>query len=249
MNMMSGRYSVMAYWGPRREDPDMLAARLARTLQALSPIHPDLANWIVYPVEESDLRSGPFGHVDLARMIAAGVSRADNGDPTPVEGYTVWARNEPVPTPRWVGLTVRAGSTLRIRAKVNVVDLLTAPLSAANVTLITAPVMQDIVLTLASIWDATWCSAEPCLILDRRPERRPKKPWFSQAWITFLSARFAPLVTPPRSVISEHTPRGDLLMTATEERFDLDDPDHMAAALEIEDALAPVNALSWPQPE
>jgi hypothetical protein len=36
-------------------------------------------------------------------------------------------------------------------------------------------------------------------------------------------------------------------MVATEERFDLDNPAHMAAALEIEDALLPVSALPWPQ--
>jgi len=248
MNMMAGRYSLLAYWGPRREDPDILAVRLMRTLHALPAIHPDLASWFMYPEPESELRAAPFNHDDLASIIASGVARADDGDPIPVYGYTFWARNENLVTPRWVGITFRAGSASRIRAFVNTVDLLTAPLSAANETFITMPVMKKIVLALGSIWDITWCSVAPWLILDRRPDKRLNKPWFSQAWIAFLSARFAPLVTPPRSVISERTPNGDLLMIATKERFDLDNPDHMAAALEIEDALMPVNALPWPQP-
>lgn len=248
MTMMQGRYSVLAYWGPRREEPGVLAVRLMRTLHALATIHPDLATWFMYPKPELNLRAAPFDHEDLARIIAAGVVRADNGDPTPVFGYTTWANNEIVATPRWVGLTFRVGSDARIRAFVNTIDMLTAPLSTANESLITVPVLRQVVLALASIWDITWCSVAPWLITDHRPIKRPKHPWFAQAWIAFLSARFAPLVMPPRSIISERSPNGDLLMIATQDRFDLENPEHMAAALEIEDALTPVNALPWPQP-
>jgi len=66
------------------------------------------------------------------------------------------------------------------------------------------------------------------------------------AWMTYLSPRFAPMVTPLRSAIVDRTPRGGIVMTATEERFDFTNPAHLAAAREIEAALAPVNALPWP---
>ncbi len=35
-------------------------------------------------------------------------------------------------------------------------------------------------------------------------------------------------------------------MTATRDRFDVDNPTHLAVAREIEAAMAPVNALPWP---
>jgi len=66
------------------------------------------------------------------------------------------------------------------------------------------------------------------------------------AWMSYLSARFAPLVVPPRSAIVEHPQGGGLLMIATEERFDVANPAHLGVAREIEAALAPVNALPWP---
>jgi hypothetical protein len=51
---------------------------------------------------------------------------------------------------------------------------------------------------------------------------------------------------PPRSAIVEHTPQGGIVMIATKDRFDVTNPDHLAAAREIEAAIAPVNALPWP---
>jgi len=247
MSLWDARYSLLAYWGPRREDPDMLAFRLMRTLKALPAIHPDFAHWFIYPDRESDLRAAPFDHDELARIIARGVSRSDDGYPEPEGGYYFSVTNELVATPRWVTLSFSAGCIYRSRAFHNTAELLTAPLSAANAPLITVPVMKAVLLALVSIWDATWCGVAPWDIVLRRPGKRPKPPFFPQAWIAYLSARFAPLVTPPRTIVSEHVPGGGLLMVATQERFDLDNPAHMAAALEIEDALLPVSALPWPQ--
>jgi hypothetical protein len=65
-------------------------------------------------------------------------------------------------------------------------------------------------------------------------------------WVTYLAPRFAPLVTPPASAIVEYLPDGGLLMIATEERFSIDNPAHIAVARDIEAALAPVKALPWP---
>ncbi len=39
---------------------------------------------------------------------------------------------------------------------------------------------------------------------------------------------------------------GGILMTATEDRFDVANASHLAVARDIEQALTPVNALPWP---
>lgn len=52
------------------------------------------------------------------------------------------------------------------------------------------------------------------------------------------------LVTPPPApVIVERLANGGLLMSATTQTFDVENPAHMAAAREIAAAIAPLNAL------
>ncbi len=62
----------------------------------------------------------------------------------------------------------------------------------------------------------------------------------------YLSPRFAPLVTPPRSAIVEHTAQGGLLMAATDGTFAVDKPAHLAVANDMLASLAPFEALPWP---
>jgi hypothetical protein len=62
-------------------------------------------------------------------------------------------------------------------------------------------------------------------------------------WLTYLSPAYARLVTPPPQVTSEPAPDGGLLMIATPYLFDTDNPAHVEAALAVQAALAPVNAL------
>jgi hypothetical protein len=53
-------------------------------------------------------------------------------------------------------------------------------------------------------------------------------------------------VTPlPAPVLVEHLPNGGLLMSATAETFDIENPSHMAAARSIAAAIAPLNDLPW----
>jgi Immunity protein 52 len=56
----------------------------------------------------------------------------------------------------------------------------------------------------------------------------------------------ASLITVPAApVIVEHLPNGGLLMSATRETFDVENPAHMAAARQIGAAIASLNDLPW----
>ena len=44
----------------------------------------------------------------------------------------------------------------------------------------------------------------------------------------------------------EHLPNGGLLMSATTESFDVDNPAHFKAAQDMAAAMAPLNDLRWP---
>jgi hypothetical protein len=58
----------------------------------------------------------------------------------------------------------------------------------------------------------------------------------------YLSAPLASRIKPPSDVCVEQMPDGGLLMAATEETFNGDNPKHMAAARSIVASLEPFNA-------
>jgi hypothetical protein len=239
-------YVIQSYWGPRRETPAQLGSRYWRMLQTVSEVNPAFTGWKFIGTDRFwPLPPGPGD--ELTRLIADGVTRADDGDPTPIYGYHF-------------GASTRAGSktsvTLLVQAGfyapkppfyANTAELQTQPLNEDNAAVVTLPIFKAALLAIAETWDATWCGAYPSDIIPLWPKRTAVgRPTFRMAWITYLSPRFAPMVTPPASAIVEYTPQGGIVMTATEERFDVTNPAHLAAAREIAAALAPVNALPWP---
>lgn len=239
---MGPRYSIIAYWGPRPESPEACVPRFLRMLEALSGIDPVFGNWHAVRWTGTPLKS--MSREDLIKFIADGVSRADDGDPTPQNGYQFGGANGLRRNPRLVDLSIEAGMSIPANFFINTASLLTEPLDDENASFINVEVFRKATLAIATAWDATWCGASHWGMGDLKPKR--KRPWFGLEWITYLSSRFAPMVTPPRSAIVERLPDGALLMTATEERFDATNPAHLAIARDIEAALAPINALPWP---
>jgi hypothetical protein len=54
---------------------------------------------------------------------------------------------------------------------------------------------------------------------------------FHITWIAYLSPKVATgLVVPPADLRTEHAPDGGILLSATEERFDPTNPDHLRRA-------------------
>jgi hypothetical protein len=183
----------------------------------------------------------------MERLIAEHVARADNNEPEPIFGYRFSACAR-AGSKTSLKIDVHAGCYVpNFPTLVNTAGLLTKPLNVENVVFISLPIFGAALLAFAAAWDATWCAAYPWDIIPLwTPVTVTRRPTFKMAWITYLSPRFAPMVTPPRSAIVEYTPEGGIVMTATKDRFDVDNPAHLAVAREIEAALAPVNALPWP---
>lgn len=239
------RYSVTAYWGPRGETCAELAARFLRTLGELANAGPAFRNWLVFDFERQRLLDPPDPAL-MTTLVSERVMRADDGTPTPQSGYGMTATNTSERSPTTLTLSVDGGNTFPDNYFINVAHLMTEPLNDENAQFVDLPTMRAAVLAFVSAWDATWCGARPAGLNDFESRPKPWRPWFGLEWITYISPRFAPLVTPPRSAIVERVPGGGLLMIATEERFSTDNPTHMAVARDIEAAMAPVNALPWP---
>jgi hypothetical protein len=147
-------------------------------------------------------------------------------------------------TGRGIKLRVHAGNTLAANYRINTAHLMTEPLNEKNESIIDVRVLKPALLALASAWDATWCGTAPWGLDDL--ETPHVRPWFGLEWMTYLSPRFAAMVTPPRSAIVERLAGGALLMIATPERFETSNPTHLSVAKDIEAALAPINAMPWP---
>ena len=237
---MTTEYAITAYWGPRRDDPASCATQLLRMLDGLSAIDPVFGNWYC----ASRMKMVPAASLNretLAGLISKGVSREDSGVPFPGNGYWFGAFNDTRKNPRTLEISIHAGCST---SGVNLVLLKTMPLNKENASFIDLRVLKPAILAIVSAWDATWCVAYPMDLLPLRT--KANRPWFSLAWMTYVSPRFAPMITPPRSAISERLPNGALLLIATEGRFETENPAHLAVARDIEAALAPVNALPWP---
>jgi hypothetical protein len=245
MNQFIG-YSIQAYWGPRRETAAQCGERYCHMLEAIAAIDPVFSSWkFAGRTRFWPMPKGPGA--ELAHLIEDCVSRDDYGGADPINGFRFGAgtRNR---TKTVLNISIHAGCYAPgMLSFVNTAELRTSPLNEENAALITLPVFKPALLAIATAWDATWCSAIPWEIIPLwTPVTVTGRPTFRMAWISYLSARFAPMVTPPASAIVERPPGGGLVMIATEDRFDVANPQHLAVAREIEAALAPVNALPWP---
>ena len=261
-------YGLNSYWGPRAETPQEIAGRCRTLLDRLAAISPIFTNW-TYVVRKNPppqqryegpqalaeyynhrYQAGvldPLTRDELAILVEAGVARADDDDPTPISGYRFSAYTRSLNDPLAISGRVHAGDSVPENFYVNSVNIETRPLCDENRAVFNLPLLQSAVLTIVDAWDVTWAAVYPAelMALWKKPYETPR-PTFKMAWITYLSPRFAPMVTPPHAAIVEHTPQGGIVMTATKERFDIANPGHVGAAREIEAALAPVNALPWP---
>lgn len=251
-------FRATAYWGPRDETPENCATYFQQLLAALSTIHPSFSDWSVFrdpeaaKIDDTDAfmeymnalsdadienRIVPFASMrgrDVAEWIAERVSRNDDGTSSPVYGYRFSAGSSPErqTNPREWSVSIHAGSASP-DSFVNTAELESQFPCAANVDLNTLQIFKPAMLTLATTWGASWCGLRPAW-------SSLNDPWFGFQWATYLGPALAKQVTPPSSALTEHFPDGGLLMVATEDRFDPNDPKHMAAAQDIIAALAPV---------
>jgi hypothetical protein len=245
---VTSSYSVLAYWGPRRELPEECAPKLLQTLKALSEIDPALGYWII------DLRRGKpvlASSLDVdaaARWLIKGQNRSEvHHLPIPEFGYRFYASNQATSGPRHLAFDGSLGAYTKGPILANNICLATESLEAANSDIINFRTFESVLNAFVTIWNPTWCQAVPTdlLSITSRVDRVRHRPRLGGGWITYLAAPFAQKIVPPRSAKCEAL-NGGILMVATEETFLADNPEHVAIARDIDSALAPFNALPWP---
>jgi Immunity protein 52 len=232
-------YDIDAWWGPRREAPKSIATRFLNLVDRLTAIDPVFDNWI-YSLDEAPVMLDTLRD-EMEAVVERHVSRADDGAPVPINGYSAAVVNSLRFEPRRVSIYVRAGAWYLAPYLTNYIDIGTSRKAAADPALVTYPIFRAALLALAETFETTWCAAYPRDIMIHW-----KTGSFRLGWMSYVSPRFAPLVTPPATAIVEYRPNGALFMAATDETFVTTNPQHMAVAQDIEASLAPLNALPWP---
>jgi hypothetical protein len=232
-------YYIRASWEARAETPDELAARFLRMIDALKEIDPTFNLWTCgkkRSVEFEEIRDR------YAEEIAAGLSRSDWGEPTPVYGYWFAAVTRDVPRERFFAVRCNAGQTVP-ESFPNAVTLTTSSSKLGpDPNVVSYRVFRPALLAIVDAWDPVHTGAYSQQLI----ERCGGDSYFSAAWIQYLNPWLAQKIAPPSTVLAEHLPNGGMLMSATTETFDVDNPKHLSAAQDMAAAMAPLNALPWP---
>jgi hypothetical protein len=233
-------YYIRASWEARAETPDELAARFLRMIDALKQIDPVFSRWSCgrtrHLVEFENVRDR------YAEEIAAGLARSDWGEPTPVYGYSFGAVTRDTPRDRFFAATCNAGGTARSPFSNAVTFTTSSNKAMLDPNVVGYRVFRPALLAIVDAWEPAHAAAYSQQLI----QRYGGDSYFSPAWIQYLCPWLAEKITPPSTVLSEYLPGGGLLMTATTETFDVDNPAHLKAAQDMAAAMAPLDALPWP---
>ena len=233
-------YYVSGDWEGRAETPDELAARFLRMIASFEEIDPVFGLWT-----SGRKRPRKFETIRdrYAEEIAAGVTTDDWGESVPSDGYWFSARTRDTPNSRSFAVRCKAGSVLKY-SFTNHVTLSTSSLAdpQPDADVVSYRVFRPALLAIVDAWEPVRAGAYSQQLI----QRYAGDSFFPGAWIQYLSPWLAEKITPPSTVLSEHLPNGGLLMTATTETFDVDNPAHLKAAQDMAAAMAPLDLLPWP---
>ncbi|HYM32226.1 MAG TPA: Imm52 family immunity protein [Candidatus Cybelea sp.] len=237
-------HTLVAYWGPREETARECANRLAHMIDDLAALHPAFARWMnkAYTLEEA---YSPFCKMPpvldelTVKFEQNRHTYDDPRDPIRELGFSLAAWNG-LNRPQGVSLSVQAAAFVVTRPYPNHASMQFAPRGSGNEDLIAAANMESAMRIMVAAWQPVWMGLSSAAYGRHLTDYKgpTKHPW--AGWMTYLSESLAKKVTPPPSAIVERTPDGGMLLIATREPFDDEDPAHLAAADAIQAALKPV---------
>lgn len=257
MTTIKYSYAVRGEWvGPADEKPTITGAKFLQTLDALSGNDPLFSGWQVYRnweiAEDDQPRLLPLGTARnrITAIVESGISRDDFNEPTPGYGYvvgaTVGARG-----PRRVAFSAWTGNrTFKLEFGEHDV--------ASDLSIVTYPRFKGALLAMSALWDAQWAYAHavrqdmvkvpvafasgvPAFRIESSPPA-PLDPTFPKSifhvpWIIYLSAQHAAGLKLTPDILTERTPDGGALMSATTDRLDPTNPEHVRRARILAETL------------
>jgi hypothetical protein len=247
--MSVNSFSLMAYWGIRAENSERLSVRLARTLNDLRDIHPAFRelDWAGVGVKPRTRRLAELSVAELAPLFRAEREHDEAKKRRFLAGYQFYANRCDEPG-QYALLYMFAGADRHLRRLhgfPNDLHVALSRLKSAEDADTAFPALKPALYALLPVWQPEFLKAYSGDFSQRQRGPTDPYPISCGAWMIYLAADRARGVVPPRDAIVERTPDGGLLMMATEGAFDLDNPQHVAAALAIQAAVEPFRV--WPE--
>jgi hypothetical protein len=244
MSLSSFKYSVRLPLPAGPLSPDWLGPKFIATLDALTPIDPEIfAGWQVREVRKMKTIPLAAARPHIAEIIGRDVHHDDWG-PAPENGYSAVATTTAGARARRMRLSVDAWGRL---GEGNVELSAGGIMVPSDPAIVTYPLFRAALLAINEIWLPPWsfaCARRLGTIavpsghggstIESVPQV-PSDPTFPDSiffvpWIVYLAADSAAGLALPSEILTERTADGGLLMTATEERLDPDNPEHARRA-------------------
>jgi hypothetical protein len=264
MNEIKFNYSIRSELPVSPQSPASLGAKFVDTLDALSSIDPAIfADWQVMDLREKDSVPLAKARSRIGAIIERNVTRDDFGCPEPYYGYSAVAFTSNSIKSRKVHLRIKVGGQSRGDAWLQTGDWQVLP----NPAIVTYPLFKAALFAINAIWPPIWACAYafrsntvrlpetyPGGVQGYRLESLPMVPdhptfkdsVFHIPWIAYISTPLAAGVMLPPEIITEQTPDGGLLMVATKDRLDPDNPEHLQRArLIVETMLARTGSSTY----
>jgi hypothetical protein len=233
-------YSVVGRWSADAETPAVIGAKFLDTLDQLTPLAPVTRNWLF--ADQTTAKPIPMAKAapDIATLIRRGVGKDDEGVDKRL-GYRVFARGGDVEsqfgTPRSVDVEVTSGSIWDNQVKFAIGGLS----DPFDPELVTYSIYKSAFDILGSIWPCPWLEAHlfassPSSLIGRSQSSPRTDTVFP--WILYLSAPLAAGCPIPTELIRDPTPGGGVILSATQDRLDRDNPEHIRRSRMLQTIIA-----------
>lgn len=229
---------ILACWGSREETPDALADSFVKLIDRFREIDPVFELWT-----SGTKGPKPFETLrdNFGKVVKAKITRDDFGKPEPIRGYWLGAYTRGQPESRSYVINGSAGAYLPTTPHQNYLKFYTTTMATPEPSSITYPLFKAVLLAIIETWQPEDALVMPDWLMDHIDLDR----YFLDCWMQYLAKPFADLITPPDSVLVEHLPDGGLLMSATTDKFDTNNPAHLAGARAIGAATLPLEKLPY----
>jgi hypothetical protein len=240
MNTGSFRYSIVLARPQRRETPAEIGQKFLDTLDVLSAIDPLFTHWKVFDFVAMVAIPLAAARSRITALVKNNVVRDDYDQPTPKRGYTAIGVTDNPRASRIVKLTADAGAVFPgSTVQLEIGD----PLAPTDPAVVNYQTLRKGLLAMTAHWQPAWSYACAFRMDYWKAPIVPGAPViryspFHIPWIAYLAPKLATgFVVPRADVRIEHAQGGGLLLSATEDRFDPTNPEHLRRAHDLAEIM------------
>lgn len=241
MSKFAFQYSVRLPFAARAVSPEWLGSKFLATLDALTQIDSNVfPDWEVGDLPAMKGFSLAAARPRIAEIISHNVSRDDLDRPEPESGYTAVAHTTIATKSHRMTVWVDQGVVW-----LNAGDVMVAP----DPAIVTYPLFRGALLAINAIWQQTWACAQAFRVGYAKAPLYPGAALFPYSrfhipWIVYLGPSLLGSGVSFPDIKTENMSDGGLLMTATEERLDPTNPEHLRRAHILAETMMARTGLS-----